>query len=199
MAKKNIPLCVSAAPLVKESVYVGIDQSLTNSGVSVFDESGNLLGTKLISTKPGINPMGEVERYVGIFETFKKFVSSFSPKNTCVLMEDFAFSQQNHMAALGGLGWYIRICMGKNTDWHFGTCPVGTLKMFASGKGNSKKEEMLLAVYKRWKFEGDDNNVVDSYALGKLCWTAYAKPLPSSETGVTKTDLECVQKLTIYR
>ena len=43
-----------------------------------------------------------------------------------------------------------------------------TLKKFASGKGNSKKQEMLLQMYKRWGIEFNDDNAADSYALARL-------------------------------
>jgi crossover junction endodeoxyribonuclease RuvC len=46
--------------------------------------------------------------------------------------------------------------------------PPMTLKKFASGKGNSKKQEMLLQMYKRWGIEFNDDNAADSYALARL-------------------------------
>lgn len=43
-----------------------------------------------------------------------------------------------------------------------------TLKKFASGKGNAKKQEMLMMMYKRWGVEFSDDNAADSYALARL-------------------------------
>ena len=43
-----------------------------------------------------------------------------------------------------------------------------TLKKYASGKGNAKKQEMLLQIYKRWGVEFNDDNAADSYALARL-------------------------------
>jgi len=43
-----------------------------------------------------------------------------------------------------------------------------TLKKFAAGKGNAKKQEMLMMMYKRWGVEFSDDNAADSYALARL-------------------------------
>jgi crossover junction endodeoxyribonuclease RuvC len=42
-----------------------------------------------------------------------------------------------------------------------------TLKKYATGKGTSKKQEMLLQIYKRWGVEFNDDNAADSYALAR--------------------------------
>jgi Holliday junction resolvasome RuvABC endonuclease subunit len=46
--------------------------------------------------------------------------------------------------------------------------PPMTLKKYATGKGNSKKQEMLLQIYKNWGVEFTDDNAADSYALARL-------------------------------
>lgn len=46
--------------------------------------------------------------------------------------------------------------------------PPMTLKKYATGKGNAKKQEMLMQMYKRWNVEFNDDNAADSYALARL-------------------------------
>jgi hypothetical protein len=46
--------------------------------------------------------------------------------------------------------------------------PPMTLKKYAAGKGNAKKQEMLMQIYKRWGIEFNDDNAADAYALGRL-------------------------------
>jgi Holliday junction resolvasome RuvABC endonuclease subunit len=46
--------------------------------------------------------------------------------------------------------------------------PPMTLKKYATGKGTSKKQEMLLQIYKRWGVEFLDDNAADAYALARL-------------------------------
>jgi crossover junction endodeoxyribonuclease RuvC len=201
MARKTksvIPACVPTSPLIRGGIYVGVDQSLTGTGVVIFDEQANLIDQKLIATKPGQVPMDEVNRFITLFNLVHQTISAAAAgRRVCLLMEDFAYSQPHQMAALGGLGWHFRIMMSR-TDWHFGTCSTNTLKKVATGKGIAPKEQVILGVYKRWTFEASDNNIADAYTLGRLALTAYAKP-SSGTLGVRKDDLEAVSKLTIYR
>jgi len=196
--KSVIPACVPTSPLIRGGVYAGIDQSLTGTGVVIFDDQANLLEQKLISTKPGQVPMDEINRFINLFnQVYSTVVTVAAGRKVCALMEDFAYSQPHQMAALGGLGWHFRIMMSR-TDWHFGTCSTNILKKVATGKGAVPKEQVILGVYKRWTFESSDNNIADAYVLGRLALTAYAKP-SSGTLGVRKDDLEAASKLTIYR
>ncbi len=196
--KSVIPACVPTSPLIRGGVYAGIDQSLTGTGVVIFDDQANLLEQKLISTKPGQVPMDEINRFISLFnQVYSTIVAVAAGRQVCALMEDFAYSQPHQMAALGGLGWHFRIMMSR-TDWHFGTCSTNILKKVATGKGAVPKEQVILGVYKRWTFESSDNNIADAYVLGRLALTAYAKP-SSGTLGVRKDDLEAASKLTIYR
>lgn len=43
--------------------------------------------------------------------------------------------------------------------------PVGTIKKFATGKGNAKKKAMIAAVAERWGLITDDDNEADAFAL----------------------------------
>lgn len=43
--------------------------------------------------------------------------------------------------------------------------PVGTIKKFATGKGNASKDAMIAAVAKRWGLVTDDDNEADAFAL----------------------------------
>ena len=180
--------------------HVGLDQSYTGTGLVILDHTGALIDHHLIKTKPGATPMEAVDRLGSIFDQVKKAILSTTTQDSVVslVMEDFAFGQANQMAALGGLGWHLRYRLARETPWHFATCPVGTLKKFATGLGNAKKDQMLLGVYKRWGFEAPDDNVADAYALAKLCWILYAQP-PEGIHGVRKDDTGSAARTTIYR
>jgi crossover junction endodeoxyribonuclease RuvC len=60
-----------------------------------------------------------------------------------------------------------------------------TLKKFAAGKGNAKKQEMLLQMYKRWGVEFNDDNAADSYALARLV----------SGTGINKVEQDIIKQM----
>jgi len=64
--------------------------------------------------------------------------------------------------------------------------PPMTLKKYATGKGNSKKQEMMMQVYKRWGVELNDDNAADAYALGRMA-------TGSSITDFEKTIIEQIK------
>lgn len=57
------------------------------------------------------------------------------------------------------------------TDWcethkiPYEGVPVGTIKKFATGRGNADKKAMIAAVRSRWGVETDDDNEADAVAL----------------------------------
>jgi Holliday junction resolvasome RuvABC endonuclease subunit len=197
MPKPKLPgiLTASSAPHVKDALYVGIDQSFSGTGVVAFNAEGKYEAHTLIETSKGAVPMDEITRITGIFAEFHRWTTAQAKgRQVCVVMEDFAFSQVNQMAALGGLGWHIRIMLSR-TPWHFAACGTGTLKKCATGSGNGDKAAVMLGVYKRWTFENSDNNVCDAFVLSWLSWVLYARPL----VGPRKDDLECASKIKVYR
>src|SRR5690625_4309454 len=44
----------------------------------------------------------------------------------------------------------------------------GQLKKFATGKGNTSKDNIILPIYKRWGYEHDSDNVRDAYVLAQI-------------------------------
>ena len=199
--KKNkslVPPPVVQVPHVPGAIYVGLDQSLTGTGLVILDDQAKLLSVNLFKTEPGLTPMDEIKRFIDLFQRVHAEIGQIAAgRPVCVIMEDFAFSQPHQMAALGGLGWHFRIMMSR-TNWHFCACGTGTLKKVATGKGSGEKAMVILGIYKRWTFEASDNNIADAYVLARISLTAYAKPVPGT-LGVNRGDLEAVTKLTIYR
>lgn len=67
-----------------------------------------------------------------------------------------------------------------------------SLKKFAAGSGAAKKDQMRLAVYKKWGFENPSDNVVDAYALAKLgvCLAGWLDPATEYESEVVRQVLK---------
>ena len=55
--------------------------------------------------------------------------------------------------------------------------PPTTLKKFVTGKGTSKKAEMLLHVFKRWGVEFSSDDAADSYGLARMAAKVFISPL----------------------
>jgi hypothetical protein len=74
-------------------------------------------------------------------------------------------------------------------DFNYYDVSITVVKKFATGKGNTKKEEMVLPIYKRWGFEHSSDNVRDAFVLAQI-----AKAL-SGQVELTKFQKEALNKI----
>jgi crossover junction endodeoxyribonuclease RuvC len=51
--------------------------------------------------------------------------------------------------------------------YHYLMVAPTALKKFITGKGNAKKELMLMKIFKRYGLEFENNNLADAYALAR--------------------------------
>ena len=63
---------------------------------------------------------------------------------------------------------YFMIALLQERGIDFNEVPPRTLKKFVTGKGNSQKDQMRLAVYKTWQFENDELDVIDAFGLAQF-------------------------------
>jgi Holliday junction resolvasome RuvABC endonuclease subunit len=158
-------------PKSKE-VTVGIDQSLTGFALTVLD-------TKTPSTHLTWvykSPYFGIERLVDIRQWLVDHLSYIEDELEAnivdIAMEGTVLA--SHAAlVLGELSATVRLAIydffdeGDQRRYPLKIPPM-TLKKYAAGKGNAKKQEMLLQIYKRWGIEFNDDNAADSYALARL-------------------------------
>ncbi len=141
---------------------VGLDPSFSGFGVAIL-ENGKLFTKTITSNKTGAQRLIEIREAVRYYVLYSNLV--------CI--EDFAFSRQNQAHHLGGLGWIIRVMMHEE-NIPFVVVGTSQVKKFATGKGNAKKPEVMLAVYKRWGREFTSDNEADAFVLMKIAETLVA-------------------------
>ena len=160
-------------------VAIGIDQSLTGfamSAVSVVNPS-HYETWVFKSPYRGVQRLSDIQNWM-----FSKFEHLKENGNSVVevAMEGTVLASQSALV-LGDLAAAVKLflydhfwdIMNYNPapPQHLRTplqIPPMTLKKYAAGKGNAKKQEMLMQIYKRWGIEFNDDNAADSYALGRL-------------------------------
>jgi crossover junction endodeoxyribonuclease RuvC len=144
--------------LERGEAFIGIDQSLTGFAITALD-SDNKYYTEVYKS-----PYFGVERLLDLQEFLADFLHRLPPLD--IAMEGSVL--QSHAALkLGELAGAVKLELLKKGHYPLQVPPM-TLKKFASGKGNAKKQEMLLQMYKRWGVEFSDDNAADSYALARL-------------------------------
>jgi len=152
-------------------ICIGIDPSFTGTGLIALS-NGDIKKERLIVS----NSKDEVEdRLVYITDRIIDFCVEFS--KPIIYMEGIAFAKKSTYAhQLGALHFYIRIRL-KQIRQTFTVVPPTELKKFVTGKGNCKKDLMLMKTYKRWGVEFDDDNICDAYCLARYADSKITKPL----------------------
>jgi len=152
-------------------VGIGIDQSLTGFGLSAV----HTLDPSQHITWVYKSPYFGVERLADIRQWLIDHLEYLEEQGA--IIQDIAMEGTvlaSHAAlVLGELSATVRLTIfdffEEDDERRFPLkVPPMTLKKYASGKGNSKKQEMLLQIYKRWGIEFNDDNAADAYALGRL-------------------------------
>lgn len=139
--------------------YVGIDPS-TKTGLAILDKSGNIINVEEITSKQKKDP----HRFVDIA---MQIIDQLEPTDI-VTIEGFSYgSKGKGVSTQYGLGWIIRYFLFERGYDYFEVSPTA-VKKFATGKGNTKKDEMVLPIYRHWGFEHSSDNVRDAFVLAKM-------------------------------
>ena len=152
------------------TVTVGIDQSLTGFAITVLNVEKPEQYLTCVYKSPyfGIERLADIREW--LIDNLNYIEEHWSIID--VAMEGTVLA--SHAAlVLGELSATVRLAIfdffGDDDDRRFPLkIPPMTLKKYAAGKGNAKKQEMLLQIYKRWGIEFNDDNAADSYALARL-------------------------------
>ncbi len=156
------------------SAYVGLDPSLTGFGVAAIGEE--YWQTWLLkSNKRGIDRLLDLSYQLSdVFAEIGRPIGDVAVEDTVraslsasALGELAGIVKMTCHTSLNGPGKYpLRV-------------PPTTLKKYATGRGNAKKPEVMLSVYKKWGVEILDDNLSDAYVLAKIAaghaTTAYEK------------------------
>lgn len=144
--------------------FVGIDPS-TKTGLVALDLGGQVLREKELTGVGSKDP----KRMVTLIDE----VMSYIKADDVICIEGFGFASQQAIQ-LGGIGWGIRMALFRRGIPYIEASPA-QLKKFATGKGNTKKDEMVLPIYRKWGFENRSDNVRDAYVLAQIAKSIYQK------------------------
>ena len=170
-------------------MYAGIDLSLTNTGLIIIDEAGDIIIQKSIKTSA--TEIKTSDYTIARIQNIKnKIMEQLLRKNISkVAIEGFSYgSKGSALFQIAYLGYRVREAM-LNNDIEFIEPSPSQLKKFVTGKGNTKKSEVMLQVYKKWGKEFSDDNLADAYTLAQML-----KGLDNRQ-GLNKCQLEILEKI----
>lgn len=138
--------------------YVGIDPS-TKCGLVILKD-GEVHTALEIKTKVEKDP----QRFMDLAVQIRKHILD----TDIICIEGFSYGSKGRgVSTQYGIGWLIRVELLK-IGYSYNDVPPTSLKKFASGKGNTKKDELVLPIYKRWGFESNSDNIRDAYVLAQI-------------------------------
>lgn len=142
-------------------MILGLDISLNGTGVVVLDMAGDIcLKSTIVPKNIGLDRMELIDRRID------SLILTYSP--TLVVLEGYAFSMNmtgnSERKELTGILKY---------KFHKSKIPVVivspmSLKKFITGSGKGDKNKIMLAAYKKWAIEFDDDNQTDAYGLARI-------------------------------
>lgn len=151
-------------------VAIGIDQSLTGFALSAINIENPNQHLTWVYKSPyfGVERLADIRQW--LLDTLDYITEKHEIKD--VAMEGTVLASQAALV-LGELSATVKLALFDYfADEDAGKFPLKvppmTLKKYAAGKGNAKKQEMLLQIYKRWGLEFNDDNAADAYALARL-------------------------------
>ena len=151
------------------SCVVGLDLSLRSTGCcAIDDDSKSVIACCLVNAEKDVYG---VQRLAFLINRISYFVEKHKPR--MVAIEGYAFaSNMAYAREIAELGGIVKLWLHR-AHVPFELVAPTKLKKFATGKGNAKKNQMLLAVYKKWGVEFSNDNEADAYALARFA----AEPL----------------------
>ncbi|RLA02452.1 MAG: hypothetical protein DRQ42_00610 [Gammaproteobacteria bacterium] len=143
--------------------FIGLDPSFTGTGIVRIDAHGAVIDQNLFSTD---SKEKVEERLLYIVESVMEHIKHPKLPHT-ICMEGIAFARKSTYAAqLGALHYMLRVAMYIE-DMNYIVIPPTNLKKFVTGKGNCKKDLMLLKTYRKWGIQFEDDNLCDAYGLAR--------------------------------
>ena len=144
-------------------VIVGLDLSLTGTGMARLDESKH--ETWNFGTKPEAGT--RIERSMMIAEKIR----ANSEKTDLFFIEDYAYSikpKQSSLVTLGELGGIVKLVLWRWTGRHPTVIGSGTIKKWISGSGVLRKDMIPVAVFKKFKVDLKTHDEHVAYGLADL-------------------------------
>ena len=144
-------------------MFIGIDLSLTGTGVVVLNKDKEIIKQELIKS----TPKQETEERLTLISNNVYDICMEYPDSK-ISIEGLAFGARGQsMLELAALHYITRTKLWVDKI-SFEIIPPTVIKKYITGKGNAKKELMLAHVVKKFDILFEDNNICDAFCLAMM-------------------------------
>ena len=168
----------------KVPMYLGLDLSLTGTGIVVLNQDNFVLHAETVKNK-----VTGMERLLTIRGRVYDILHKFPPKVICV--EGYAMGSRSGQAfSIGELGGVIKLLLFEEGYKPY-LVPPTRLKKFIVGGGKAEKDMIMMKVFQRWGWEAADNNQSDAYGAAKLAQIIHTQNFE----GLLKAQVEVINDI----
>lgn len=176
---------------------IALDLSLTETGwaAHVWHGTGHYGPSQAGVLKPPRSHSSGMRRLDWIRAQVRMMCRHYDP--AIVVVEGYSFGSKGQAVyGIAELGGVVRLAL-HDLRTPFVVVPPASLKKYSTGRGNAKKEEVLVAAVKRLGYHGHNNNIADAMWLRQMAADHYqaegAVPMPKAQ----RAALEAVEWPTI--
>jgi crossover junction endodeoxyribonuclease RuvC len=167
-------------------IYVGIDHSLSGTGIAILGDKGGLICLETVSSESqGVSVRHRVWRFRGLADSVSEIVHRYIGNGVTIAVccfEGYSFgSNKAHHSAIIESGYEVRSRMISLVAGSIFEVAPTTLKKFACGKGNADKSAVVSAMTKRHGVEFGNDNEADAYALARCAYCIGEEVDPGTE------------------
>jgi crossover junction endodeoxyribonuclease RuvC len=159
-------------------MILSLDLSLTASGYAMTDGRSGVL-----------EPPKTVGLGIRRLQWIRFTVLQLAMPADLIVIEGYAFAAANQAHQLGELGGVVRIALA-DRDKTVVVIPPASLKLYATGSGKAKKDEVLAAAIRSLGYDGHNHNTADALWLLEMARAKY------SGASLTEPKTRALSKLT---
>lgn len=145
---------------------MGLDISATGTGVVVIDGDAGRKPKLVVEYEISTKKLTGMARISEIASKIIATMTDHAPSK--IVVEDYAVGKFAGSAIVSiEVGAIVRYFMAQY-EQKIGLVSPTALKKFVSGKGTSKKEQMMMHILQRWGHASLTNNTADAYGLAVM-------------------------------
>lgn len=146
--------------------YIGIDASYSSTGLVILDRDAQMLKQKTYKFNlKDVDTEGRLALVkINLIDPLINMHNNFDIK-VCIEGPSYS-SKGRYILQMGALNFFIRYFL-RESGIDYKVLTPGELKKFVTGKGNAKKDLIMLKVYKKWGVEFACNDLADAYGLAR--------------------------------
>lgn len=154
--------------------FVGIDAGITTTGICILKDG--IYEPIEITTPNSVMALNDFSRFDWLLNSISEAIK-YEKEPSMYMFEDYAMWGKGQITRIAEFTGQLKRAIylaqllkgSLSPNYNIFVCSPNTLKKFVTGAGKGKKSLILKAVYKKWDFDTDSDDLADAFVLAKIC------------------------------